>query len=406
MNYSNLLKIAVVALRRNKLRTFLTMLGIIIGVASVIAMLAIGQGSKKSIQDQVSGMGSNLIIIFPGSQSRGGVQMGFGSSQSLTLNDVMAIGSQCPSVSMVSPEVRGSGQTIYGNQNTPTTLYGGSISYLDIKKIAVKAGRMFTDREIKSAAKVCLVGKTVVTNLFGENVNPTGLTIRFNKTPFKIIGVLSEKGQNTFGQDQDDLLIAPFTTVQKRILAISHIQTILASAVSEEKSPKAVSEIETALRIRHKLKDTDESDFQIRSQEELVKTFSSISNILTVLLGAIAGISLLIGGIGIMNIMYVSVTERTREIGLRMSVGGRNIDIMMQFLTESMLISVIGGIIGILLGIGASRLINLIMQWPVAVMPQAVILAFLVCSIIGIFFGWYPARKAANLDPIEALRYE
>lgn len=406
MNYSNLLKIALVALRRNKLRSFLTMLGVIIGVACVIAVLAIGQGSKKSIQDQVSSMGTNMIIVFPGAQSRGGVQMGFGSSQALTLNDVAAIDTHCPSVTMVSPEVRGSGQVIFGNENAPTTLYGGGTNYLDIKKITVNNGRMFTDREIKSSAKVCLIGKTVVKNLFGENANPVGLTIRFNKTPFKIIGILSEKGQNTFGQDQDDLLIAPYTTVQKRVLAITHVQTILASAVSEEKSSTAVDEIDAVLRTKHKIKSADDADYQIRSQEELVKTFSSISNILTMLLGSIAIISLLIGGIGIMNIMYVSVTERTREIGLRMSVGGRNIDILMQFLTESVLISVIGGAIGILLGVGASKIIKMILQWPIVVSPHSVILAFLVCSIIGIFFGWYPARKAANLDPIEALRYE
>jgi len=406
MNYSNLLKIAVVALKRNKLRTFLTMLGIIIGVGSVIAMLAIGQGSKKSIQDQVSGMGSNLIMVFPGSQFRGGVQKGHGSSRSLVLTDVEAILDNCPSVSKVSPEVRTSGQAIYGNQNTPTTIYGGNENYLDIKKISVASGRMFTEREIKSATKVCLIGKTVIKNLYGENTDPTGLIIRFNKIPFRIIGVLSEKGQNTFGQDQDDVLLAPYTTVQKRILAITHLQTILASAVNEEKSAAAVIEIDDILRIKHKLKEADENDFQVRSQEELVKTFSSISNVLTVLLGVIAGISLLIGGIGIMNIMYVSVTERTREIGLRMAVGGRGIDILMQFLTESILISVIGGLIGILLGIGASELITKIISWPVAVQPQAVILAFIVCTAIGVFFGWYPARKASGLDPIEALRYE
>jgi putative ABC transport system permease protein len=406
MNYSNLIKIAINALQRNKLRAFLTMLGIIIGVASVIAMLAIGQGSKKSIQDQVSSMGANLVIIFPGSQSRGGVQMGFSSSRSLTLEDVKAIGEQCPSIGMVTPEVRRNGQVIYANGNSPTSIYGGNSQYLDVKKIAVTSGRMFTEKEIKSASKVCLIGHTVINNIFGENVDPVGITIRFNNIPFKIIGVLEEKGQNTFGMDQDDLLIAPYTTVQKRILAITHVQTILASALTEGQSQQAVSEIESVLRTKHKLKETEENDFQVRTQEELVKTFSSISNVLTILLGVIAGISLLVGGIGIMNIMYVSVTERTREIGLRMAVGGRGIDILMQFLTESILISMIGGVIGILLGIGASKIVKSIMSWPVVVMPQSVILAFLVCTVIGIFFGWYPARKAANLDPIDALRYE
>lgn len=406
MNYFNLIKIALTALRRNKMRSFLTMLGIIIGVASVIAMLAIGQGSKKSIQDQVSSMGSNMLMVMPGSQFRGGVEMGNASSKSLTLNDVKAISTQCPSVSKVSPEVRSSGQVIYSKKNWPTTIYGTSTDYLDIKKLSVNNGRLFTDKEIKSAAKVCLIGKTVIKNIFGNDVDPVGLVIRYNSIPLKIIGVLSEKGQNSMGEDQDDLIISPYTTVQKRILAITHIQGIFASAINESSSQQAETEIETVLRSRHKLKQTAENDFEIRTQDELIKTFSSISNVLTVLLGVIAGISLLVGGIGIMNIMFVSVTERTREIGLRMAIGGRGLDIMMQFLTESIILSVTGGIIGILTGIGVSKIISSGMHWPVVVMPQAVILSFVVCSVIGIFFGWYPARKAANLDPIDALHYE
>jgi putative ABC transport system permease protein len=406
MNYKNLLKIALNALNRNKMRTFLTMLGIIIGVGSVIAMLAIGQGSKKSIQDQVSSMGSNMIIIFPSSQSRGGVQLGNTSSKSLTIEDINAISAKCTLVTKVSPEVRTSGQVIYSNKNWPTTIYGASDQYLDIKKLSVTNGRNFTEKEIKSNAKVCLIGKTVITNVFGKDVDPVGRLVRFNNIPFKIIGVLSEKGQNNFGQDQDDLLIAPYSTVQKRILAITHIQTILASAISEEKSDQAVDEIDAVIRTNHKLKAGESADYEVRTQAELIKTMSSISDILTILLGAIAGISLMVGGIGIMNIMYVSVTERTREIGLRMSIGGKGFDILMQFLTESVLISVIGGIIGILLGVGASKLISFLTKWPVVVMPQSVIISFLVCTAIGIFFGWYPARKAANLDPIDALRYE
>lgn len=406
MNYSNLLKIAVNALRRNKMRAFLTMLGIVIGVASVIAMLAIGQGSKKSIQDQVSGMGSNMITISPGAQARGGVMMGNSDSKSLTLGDVEAIATKCPSLKEVSPEVRSSGQVIYSNANARTTIYGVGSDYLAIRKLSITSGREFTAHEIKSAAKVCLVGKTVINNILSGNSDPVGMYIRYNNIPFKIIGVLSEKGQSTFGQDQDDLIIAPYTTVQKRILAISHVQSILASAVNEAASPKAIAEVDELLRARHKIKDGQEADFNVRSQEELVKTFSSISNVLTILLGAIASISLLVGGIGIMNIMYVSVTERTREIGLRMSIGGRGIDILMQFLTESILLSVTGGGIGILLGLGASKLVGAIMNWPVAVMPQAVLLAFIVCTAIGMFFGWYPARKASSLDPIDALRYE
>jgi len=406
MNYSNLTKIAINALQRNKMRAFLTMLGIIIGVASVIAMLAIGQGSKKSIQDQVSSMGSNLLFVMPGKQNFGGVQMGNSSSKSLTLNDIDIIRSQSSAISKISPEVRTSGQVIYGNENAPSTLYGTNSEYLDIKKLTINSGRIFTEAEIKSAAKVCLVGQTVIKNIFGDNVDPTGMIIRFNSIPFKIIGILDKKGQNTFGQDQDDLLIAPYTTVQKRILAISHIQSIYASAKSEALSPLAKTELENILRASHKLKDGEDSDFEVRSQDELIKTFTSISDILTALLGAIAGISLLVGGIGIMNIMYVSVTERTREIGLRMSIGGRGIDILMQFLTESIMLSVIGGLIGILLGLGAASLVAKLMNWPVVVMPQSVVLSFFVCTFIGVFFGWYPARKAARLDPINALRYE
>lgn len=406
MNYANLLKIAISALLRNKVRAVLTMLGVIIGVASVIAMLAIGQGSKKSIQDQVSSMGTNMVFVMPGSQQRGGIQLGNTNTQSLTLKNLDAIRAGCSVLSKISPEVRGSGQAVYGNQNTPTSIYGTNLEYLDIKKLAVASGRMFTEAEIKSVAKVCVLGKTVVKNLFGENADPVGYMIRFKNIPFLVIGVLTSKGQNTFGQDQDDLIIAPYTTIQKRVLAITYINGIYCSTIDENQSTQAASEIEQILRKEHNLKEKQENDFQVRSQEELVSTFSSISNILTILLGAIAGISLLVGGIGIMNIMYVSVTERTREIGLRMSLGGRGRDILMQFLTESLLISVIGGIIGILLGIGASQLIKSLLSWPVVVMPTSVIVSFLVCTIIGIFFGWYPAKKAANLDPIDALRYE
>lgn len=406
MNYVNLVKISWSALMRNKFRAFLTMLGIIIGVASVIAMLAIGQGSKKSIQDQMSGMGSNLVFIVPGSQQRGGAMMGNSNTKSLTLDDVNAIRTQAQYLSAVSPEVRSSGQSVFSNNNWPTTIFGVGIDYLSIKKITVKSGRMFTDKEIKSMAKVCLVGETVIEKLFGAGADPIGQTIRFKNIPFKVIGVLSEKGNNSFGQDQDDLLMAPYTTVQKRILAIEHLHGIYTSAVSEEKTDEAIAELSDIMRKQHKIADSKDDDFRVMSQSELVKTFSSISDILTALLGAISGISLLVGGIGIMNIMYVSVTERTREIGLRMSIGGKGRDILMQFLIESTMLSVLGGIIGILLGYAASQTIGTMMNWPVEVMTNSVALAFMVCTAIGIFFGWYPARKAANLNPIDALRYE
>jgi putative ABC transport system permease protein len=406
MNYTNLTKIAKNALLRNKFRAFLTMLGIIIGVASVIAMLGIGQGSKKSIQDQMSSMGSNLVFIMPGSQQRGGVMMGGSNTQTLRMTDVDAIRLQCSAISAVSPEVRASGQVVFGNLNWPTSIYGSNVEYLSIKKIGIESGRIFTESEITSLAKVCLVGKTVVEKLFGKGVDPIGQTIRFKNIPIKIIGVLSEKGENSFGQDQDDLMIAPWTTVQRRFLAIDYIQGIYTSAISEERTTEAITELETTMRKQHKIAEGGDDDFRVMSQSELVKTFTSISDILTTLLGAIAGISLLVGGIGIMNIMYVSVTERTREIGLRMSIGGKGVDILMQFLIESTMLSVSGGVIGIGLGYLISAAVGSMMGWPVVITTQSVVVSFLVCSAIGIFFGWYPAKKAASLNPIDALRYE
>ncbi|MDR3706054.1 MAG: ABC transporter permease [Paludibacteraceae bacterium] len=406
MNYSNLIKVSTRALLRNKFRSFLTMLGIIIGIGSVIAMLAIGQGSKLSIENQVSSMGSNMVMVMPSSQSRGGVQLGNDDSKKLTVDDAKAISEECDAVSLVSPEVRSSGQVIYAKSNAPSTIYGVSPEYLDIKKTKITDGRIFTDKEVRSAAKVCLLGKTVIKNLFGENVNPIGYTIRFKSIPMQVIGVLEPKGENSFGQDQDDVILAPYSTVQKRILAITHVQTIVTSALSEAASADAMTQIETVLRTRHKLKTGDANDFEVRSQAELVKMFTSISDMLSMLLGAIAGISLLIGGIGIMNIMYVSVTERTREIGLRMAIGAQSFDILMQFLSEAMLLSVVGGIIGIILGISSAKIITSLANWPTVVTSNSVIMSFLVCTVIGIFFGWYPAQKASRLDPIDALRYE
>jgi putative ABC transport system permease protein len=406
MSIKNLFKIAMNALLRNKFRAFLTMLGIIIGVASVIAMLGIGQGSKLSIQQQIAGMGLNLVTVVPGSQQRGGVQFGAATMQSLKETDVDAILSECPAVLAATPEVRGNGQVVFGALNWPTSLYGENESYLQIRERSVVNGRMFTDKEISSAAKVCLVGQTVIKNLFGEGADPVGQVIRFKKIPFLIIGVLDSKGLNTFGQDQDDLLLAPYTTVQKRVQAITWVNSIYTSAVDAGSTDQAATQITETLRRHHKIKASDQDDFTIRNQAELLSTFSSVSNILTVLLGAIAGISLLVGGIGIMNIMYVSVTERTREIGLRMAIGGKGRDILMQFLAESMLLSITGGVIGILVGIAASKIIGSAMSWPVVVLPSSEVLSFAVCTIIGIFFGWYPAKKAASLDPIDALRYE
>ncbi|MCU0459801.1 MAG: ABC transporter permease [Bacteroidales bacterium] len=406
MNLGNLLKVAIKALKRNKMRSFLTMLGIIIGVASVITMLAIGQGSKKSIEDQISSMGSNMLFVMPGTMRMGGVQQGSSASQRLTVSDADAIRAECHAVIAVSPEVRSSGQAVYGNSNWPTTIYGANEQYLEIRSWEVVSGRNMTDSEARGSAKICLVGRTVADELFGEGIDPTGETVRFRSIPFKIIGVLKEKGQNSFGQDQDDVIIAPYTTVQKRILAQTYIQSIQMSARSAGESALAQQQVEEVLRRTHRLREDEDNDFSIRSQEELATTMTSVTEILTILLGAIAGISLLVGGIGIMNIMYVSVTERTREIGLRMSIGGRSVDILLQFLIESIMLSVFGGLIGIVLGFGASSVVEALTSWPISVMWGSVFLSFAVCTLIGVFFGWYPARRASDLDPIDALRFE
>lgn len=406
MDLTNLFKIAVRALVKNKLRAVLTMLGIIIGVGSVIAMLAIGQGSKKKIREEMSSMGTNMIMIMPNYQRRGGVSLGSSSSMVLKYSDVIAIRNEAASVSDVSPEVRSSGQVIFGNQNTQTTIYGVSGEYLDIKKLTVGSGRIFTQAETRSMSKVCLLGQTVVENLFGMDADPLGMVIRIKNLPFEVIGVLTDKGESGMGMDQDDLILAPYTTVQRRLAAIDYINGIYASATSEDKSPMAMEEVKEILRRTHKLRESDEDDFRIMSQPELIETVSSITDVMTYLLGAIAGISLLVGGIGIMNIMFVSVTERTREIGLRMSVGGRNRDILRQFLVESMLLSILGGILGVIFGYIVAKVAGSVMDNPTVVTSQSVLLAFAVCFVIGVFFGWYPAKKAASLNPIDALRYE
>lgn len=405
MNIANLLKIALKALNNNKLRCFLTMLGIIIGVASVITMLAIGQGSKNSIKAQISEMGSNMIMIHPGNMQRGGVRQSADDMQTLEVSDYEAL-KELPGVAAISPSVNSGGQLVNGNNNYPSSIYGVTPEYLDIRKFKVKDGGMFTEHDIKSAAKVCILGKTVVDNLFPNGEDPVGRVIRFGKIPLTVIGVLESKGTNSMGQDQDDVVIAPYTTVMKRILAIDYIQGIFASAADENRTDETIEAITDMLRTRHKIKEDADNDFEIRSQQELSEMMNSTSDMMTVLLVCIAGISLLVGGIGIMNIMYVSVTERTREIGLRMSIGARGIDILSQFLIEAVIISVSGGIIGILLGVIASWLVNVIAHWPVYIQPYSVVLSFAVCTVTGVFFGWYPAKKAASLDPIEAIRYE
>lgn len=406
MNVLNLFKIAFRALANNKLRGFLTMLGIIIGVASVITMLAIGQGSKRSIQAEISEMGSNMIMIQPGADMRGGVRQSAEDMETLKLEDYNDIVNETRYVSAVSPSVNSSGQVIYGANNAPTTIYGISPDYMDIRRYKIEDGEMFTAQDIRTAAKVCVIGKTVVDNLFPNGENPVGKVVRFQKLPFRVVGILESKGYNTMGMDQDDLILAPYTTIQKKVLAITHLQGITCSALREDYTDQAVDEISEILRRNHKLKETDDDDFTIRSQQELSSMLTTTTDMMTVLLAAVAGISLLVGGIGIMNIMYVSVTERTREIGLRMSIGAKGIDILSQFLIESILISVTGGLIGVVMGIGSALVVNSVAHYPIFIQPWSVFLSFAVCTLTGIFFGWYPAKKAAQLDPIEAIRYE
>lgn len=407
MNTTNLFKIAFKAIASNKMRSFLTMLGIIIGVASVITMLAIGQGSKASIQKQIAEMGSNMIMIHPGAdRGPGGARMSADDMETLTLDDYKNIAEQNKYLAAVSPNVSSSGQAIYGNNNYQTSVTGVNQDYLTIRQLNVESGDMFSDVDINSAAKVCVVGKTIVDNLFPNGGDPIGQVIRFNKIPMRIVGVLKSKGYNSMGMDQDDIILAPYTTVMKRMLAQTFLQGIYASAITEGMTDLAISDITSILRTDHKLKDGDDADFSIRSQEELSSMMNSTTSMLTTLLACIAGISLIVGGIGIMNIMYVSVTERTREIGLRMSVGARGVDILSQFLIESILISITGGLIGVLIGVGASYAVKTFVHWPISIEAWTVILSFVVCTITGVFFGWYPAKKAANLDPIDAIRYE
>ena len=412
MNYQNLFKIAIRAIAANKMRSFLTALGIIIGIAAVITMLAIGQGSKASIKANIAEMGSNMIMISPGADMRGGVRQDASSMETLKQADYQSIKEDCNYISAISPTVNSSGQWIYGNNNTQSSIYGVNQDYLSIRQLKVADGEMFTDTDIKAAAKVCILGQTVVDYLFPDGSDPIGKVVRFNSIPFRVIGVLQKKGYNSMGMDQDDLVLAPYTTVMKRILAQTYLGGIVCSAITEEASQPAQDQISEILRHNHKLKDAtetteaDEDDFNIRSQEEISSMMNTTMSTITILLGSVAGISLLVGGIGIMNIMYVSVTERTREIGLRMSVGARGIDILNQFLIEAILLSVTGGIIGVILGVSLSLSLNAFLHIATQIEPWSIIMSFAVCTFTGVFFGWYPAKKAARLDPIEAIRYE
>ena len=407
MSLTNLFKIALRAIAANKLRSLLTMLGIIIGVASVITMMAIGQGSKRSIQAQIAEMGSNMIMIRPGQdRGPGGARQDADEMQTLKLKDYDKLKAEAKYIAAISPSVNASGQFISGNNNTPSTLYGISPGYMDIRRLRIDDGEMFTDEDVKTGAKVCLIGKTVADALFTGGEDPVGRVVRFGTIPLRVVGVLESKGYNSAGMDQDDLVLAPYTTVMKRVLAVDYLQGINCSAITEDMTDLAIADISALLRDSHKLRETDEDDFTIRSQQEMAEMMNSTSDLMSTLLLCVACISLVVGGIGIMNIMYVSVTERTREIGLRMSVGARGIDILSQFLIEAVLLSFAGGLIGILVGVGATVAVGQLAHWPVYVQPWSVVLSFAVCTATGVFFGWYPAKKAARLDPIEAIRYE
>ena len=401
------MKVAIKAIANNKFRSFLSMLGIIIGVAAVIVMMAIGQGSKESIRQNISQMGSNIIMIRPGAdRGPGGVRQDPSAMQTLKPDDYEKIKEEAKYCTYVSPEVTSAGQIINGNNNSSTTMYGESTEYFDIKQWEISNGSAFTDEDIKKAAKVCVIGKTVADELFPSGQDPVGKMVRFKSIPFRVIGVLKSKGYNSFGMDQDNLCITPYTTVMKRLTAQTWFSSINCSAITEEMTDDAIKELTTILQEQHKIKEGAEDDFTIRSQQEIMETMSSTMDTVTLILVVAAAFSLLVAGIGIMNIMLVSVTERTKEIGLRMSVGARGIDISNQFLIESIIISVTGGILGIGLGTLLSTGANLLFDLPTSIPMWSIVVSFIVCTIIGIGFGYFPAQKAARLDPIEAIRYE
>ncbi len=405
MKIVNIVRSAFRALRRNKMRSFLTMLGIIIGVGAVIAMLAIGQGAEYSVKEQISSLGTNVLIVFPGAQQTGGLRMGAGTVTTLTEEDASAISKECPAVAFVSPGARSGGQVISGNLNWGTSIEGTGADYLEIRSWVVEYGEFYSEQDIKAAAKVCILGKTVADALFPEST-PVGQNVRIRNVPFKVLGVLSKKGQNAMGMDQDDIILAPYTTVLRRLSHYPYLRQILVSATSPSNIGAAQTQISELLRMRHKIAPYDPDDFTIRNQSDLAATATATTGILTILLASIASVSLLVGGIGIMNIMLVSVTERTREIGIRMSVGARGRDILTQFLIEALVLSLLGGIIGILLGVGGSVAISSFAKWPTIITVFSILLSFGFSIAIGIFFGFYPARKAALLNPIDALRYE
>ena len=406
MDILNLIRISVKALLRNKTRSALSMLGIVIGIAAVIAVVNLGEGLKQSTANQLSDMGTNLIMVMRANQRRGGVSMGSSNVQSLKVKDCEMIEKNAKNITMVSPVANSGGQVVNGSKNWSGTVYGGSTDYLQIRKYEIATGINFTEEDVKKYAKVGLIGQTIVENLFGENEDPIGKTIRVGNMPFKVIGTLKEKGENAMGMDQDDIIIMPYSTVQKRMLGIDFIHQIVCSAASEDVADAAVEEIERILRASHKIAEGGTDDFEVRTQQELLEMMTSMTGMITTVLIAIALISLLVGCIGIMNIMYVTVTERTKEIGLRMSIGAKNAAILMQFLTESIILSLIGGVLGLVLGIALSYFVDLIMSLPFIVNVLWMIISFVSCAVLGLIAGFFPALKASRTDPINALRYE
>ena len=405
MSFFGIIKLAFISLGRNKLRSFLTALGIIIGVTSVVAMVGLGLGAYNDVQENISRMGTNLIMVFPGVTSRRGAHGPRGGAQSLTLEDAQAIAQNCPSVEAVSPIVRSGGQAVFGNRNWSTSAMGVNESYLQVMSREIDYGRYFSLSEIHAGQKVCVLGPTVIDNLFG-NLNPIGRTIRFGNTPLTVVGALKSRGESSMGGDQDDIILIPFPVVQRRLLGINHVNMINVSAISSELVEDAKEEISQLLRHRHRLRANDPDDFFIRTQDDIAEMAGSTLAILGLLLGSVASVSLLVGGIGIMNIMLVSVTERTREIGIRMAIGARTSDILYQFLIEAVTLSCLGGAIGIAGGVGLSKAIGYFVQFQPLVSVGSMIISFLFSAAVGIFFGLYPAYKASRLDPIDAFRFE
>ena len=399
------LRIALRALRRNKLRSTLTALGIIIGVGAVIAMVGIGNGAKSEVEAQIASLGQNVILVFSGNFSAGGVRSGWGGAGTMTVEDAQAIGREVPGVLAVSPEVRTHKQVLANGSNWATQILGEGVDYLDIRDWPLAEGAMFTEQDVRSAAKVCIIGKTVANELF-PNEDPLGQTLRISSIPFKVLGILEPKGLSVMGTDQDDVVIVPYTSSMKRIARRTSINSVLVQSASAKISSRVQNDITLLLRQRHRTGGGRDDDFTIRGQEEIANAATATTRTMTVLLGAIASVSLIVGGIGIMNIMLVSVTERTREIGIRMAVGARGQDILLQFLIEAITLSSMGGIIGIFLGVGSAKLLSAVAGWPTLISLTPIVVAFLFSAAVGVFFGFYPARKASQLDPIEALRYE